>query len=261
MTSSDKIKSRKRVAADDQWMQLTLSERQRKAFELQVSCDVTFIVGDEMKTIKAHKAILSLGSPVLAAQFYGGLADGDTITITDIEYDVFINVLMYLYSDEIELNQQNAMANLYAAKKYQIEAIEKSSIEFVMHNLAKSKVLEILSDANFFDATELVEACLMVIDANAELLSGEQFITISPQVLHLIVTRDSLNISEVDLYLAMVKWAKKRCQINKKNVNDAANLREALGVDLYAIRFPLMTNQKFTDHVSAINFLFNNRYN
>ena len=81
--------------------------------------DVKFLVrkgdgGSESKeVISAHKFVLSIGSPVFEAMFYGELAEArDSIELPDCEYESLLELFRYLYSDEVNLSGGNVMGVL-----------------------------------------------------------------------------------------------------------------------------------------------------
>ena len=55
--------------------------------------------------IPAHKLVLSIGSPVFEAMFYGTFAEtSDSIELPDCEYDSLLELFRYMYSDEVNFN-------------------------------------------------------------------------------------------------------------------------------------------------------------
>ena len=60
--------------------------------------------------ISAHKFVLSIGSPVFEAMFYGELAETrDSIELPDCEYESLLELFRYLYSDEVNLSGSNVI--------------------------------------------------------------------------------------------------------------------------------------------------------
>ena len=77
--------------------------------------DVVLIVKGT-KEFKAHKAILSARSPVLAAMFEHDCAESrqNRVEIPDVEVEVFEEMLRFLYTNRVHLLEQYA-AELYLA--------------------------------------------------------------------------------------------------------------------------------------------------
>ena len=84
--------------------------------------DVKFVVrksdgeSESKQVIPAHKFVLSIGSPVFEAMFYGELAETrDSIELPDCEYETLLELFRYMYSDEVNLSGSNVMGVLYLA--------------------------------------------------------------------------------------------------------------------------------------------------
>ena len=98
----------------------TIRERTKFMFNNDLFSDVKFMIrksdgGSESKqAIPVHKLILSIGSPVFEAMFYGDLAETrDSIELPDCEYDSLLELFRYLYIDEVNLSGSNVMGVLY----------------------------------------------------------------------------------------------------------------------------------------------------
>lgn len=74
------------------------------------------------------------------------------------------------------------------------------------------------------------------------------FLGIDLDTLCMVLTRETLRIREVQLYLAVIRWSAEQC--NRKGLSvTSENQRQILGKALYLIRFPLMTVDEFAQHV------------
>lgn len=106
--------------------------------------DVTFVVGKQpdTRTFYAHKFILTMSSPVFEAwfRFSGELTSGGLtgpvseekeISLTDEEPEAFKNLLLFIYTDEVDINAANVLGVLYTAKKYQITCLERHCINYL----------------------------------------------------------------------------------------------------------------------------------
>jgi len=59
----------------------------------EVMCDVTFRVGSDKTTIKAHKYMLASRSPVFYTMFEGSLPETGEINVPDIDKNIFQIIL------------------------------------------------------------------------------------------------------------------------------------------------------------------------
>lgn len=72
-----------------------------------------------------------------------------------------------------------------------------------------------------------------------------------------LLDHERLVVDEDCVCTALLLWASKWCEVNGKEVN-GANQREALGDVLYKIRFPLLTQDYFTENISEKGLLTEN---
>ena len=126
MSVIEKKKKKKKIIGKNwQTTRATIRERSKFMFDNDLLTDVKFVVskakgeGGSKQVISAHKLMLSIGSPVFEAMFYGELAETtESIELPDCEYDSLLELFRYMYSDEVILSGGNVMGVLYLAMKY-----------------------------------------------------------------------------------------------------------------------------------------------
>ena len=223
--------------------------------------DVKFVVrqsdgeSESKKLIPAHKFVVSIGSPVFEAMFYGELAETrDSIELPDCEYESLMELFRYMYSDEANLSGSNVMGVLYLAKKYIVLSLADKCLEYLQNNLDPSNVFNILPTAEKFEEKELVDRCWKVIDGQTEAaVKSDGFATIERSLLESVVSRDTLRVKEVDLFKAVDSWAGKQCQKHALSA-DGESKRKILGERIIkSIRFPVMKQEEFATVVLDAN--------
>ncbi|KAL5017580.1 hypothetical protein ScPMuIL_007169 [Solemya velum] len=103
----------------------TITECHQHMLEEGIATDVTFLVGKEKQIVRAHKYMLICRSPVFQAMFCGPqllLSDDNKIVIPDIEPDVFLVLLRFIYYYKPSLSDSTVLSVLYAAKKYLVSS-------------------------------------------------------------------------------------------------------------------------------------------
>ncbi|KAL3073504.1 hypothetical protein niasHS_017071 [Heterodera schachtii] len=219
--------------------------------------DVHFLVGEKKELLPAHKRILECASDVFEAMFRFDSQNGKAekasadspIVVPDIEAEVFRVMLSFIYAqDSSGLNGHNAMALLYAAKKYNISGLIKACLDYPIGQL--SNVFLAIDHARFLSEHAFALRCLDFIDQNAKiLLQSEEFAQIDQNMLCEILGSDQLRISdELTIWNSALRWADEKCR-QKAIECSAANLRSALGPALFKIRFPLITYEEFTQNI------------
>ena len=220
--------------------------------------DVKFVVrksdgeSESKQVIPAHKFVLSIGSPVFEAMFYGELAETrDSIELPDCEYESLLELFRYMYSDEVNLSGNNVMAVLYLAKKYMVPSLADKCMKYLQENLDPSNVFSILPSAQKYEEKNLVDQCWKVIDEQTNAaVKSDGFATIERSLLEAIVARDTLLIAEIELFKAVELWATKECQRQGLVEADGKAKRRLLGEQIVKeMRFPTMTQEDFASVV------------
>ena len=232
-------------------------------FNNDLFSDVKFVArgsdgeSESKQAIPAHKFVLSIGSPVFEAMFYGELAETrDTIELPDCQYESLLELFRYMYSDEVNLSGSTVMEVLYLAKKYMVPSLVVKCTKYLQDNLDASNVFHILPTADRYEEKDLVDQCWEVIDNHTKAaVNSDGFVTIQRSLLEAVVIRDSLSIQEVDLFQAVDLWATKQCEKNGSTASGELK-RRILGERIIkAIRFPVMTQREFAAVVLEKNIL------
>ena len=243
------------MSVQENWQTKRPTIKERTTFMLNndLFSDVKFVVrqsdgeSESKQVIPAHKFVLSIGSPVFEAMFYGELAETrDSIELPDCEYESLLELFRYMYSDEVNLSGSNVMGVLYLAKKYMVPSLAEKCTEYLQNNLNPSNIFSILPTAEKYEEKELVDRCWKVIDRQTEAaMKSDGFATIERSLLEAVVSRDTLTIEEVDLFKAVDQWATKECEKQGLEVNGEQK-RWILGETIIkAIRFPVMKGKDF----------------
>lgn len=236
----------------------TIRERCQFMFNNEFLSDVTFIVGnnEQRKRIWAHKLLLAMSSPVLHAMFYGSMAEkGLQVELYDCEYDTFLEVLSYIYFDEVEINESNVLGILYLAKKYILPFLAEKCVAFLEQNIDSQNAFTVLTQAKHYNEDTLEDKCWEIIEREtAQAISSEDFLEVNHTIVTALLARETLTVEETDLFKAVKKWSEKECK--RMSLSPLPeNIRKVLSVGLSLIRFPVMTLEEFTSDAAVSGIL------
>ena len=234
----------------------TVLERSRHMFNNPFMSDVKFSCEDSDKNFFAHKYVLATSSAVFYAMFYGELAEKNSVVhLSDTNEDILEEFLRFIYTDECNLSTDNAMFVLYLAKKYIVPSLTEKCTEFLEANLAAENAITVLQQAIQFDEKKLEKKCWDLIDLKtSEAIVSDGFTDINQATLAELVKRETLNVEEVDLFNAVLKWSESEC-LRKEIEANAKNKRVAMGNAIYQIRFASMTPHEFGRNASQSGIL------
>ncbi|XP_026473165.1 BTB/POZ domain-containing protein 6-B-like [Ctenocephalides felis] len=236
----------------------TVRERNAAMFNNELISDITFLVGtpEHNRRIPAHKYVLATGSSVFYAMFYGGLAEHQAeIEVPDVEPVAFLTLLRYLYCDEIQLEADTVLSTLYVAKKYIVPHLAKACVSYLETSLTAKNACLLLSQSRLFEEPDLMERCWEVIDAQAEeALKSDGFVDIDSSTLESVLSRETLNCKEMNLFEAALNWAKAEC-LRRDLEPSPQNKRSMLGQNLYLIRLPTVTLDEFANRAAQYGVL------
>jgi hypothetical protein len=151
------------------------------------------------------------------------------------------------------LTESNVCQVFNAAKKYQVESLNKRCVAFLEKILTVANVC--IFFAVIYDQEDLVKTCLDFIQRHTkDVLETNGFLDMENQPLVALVRHPQLRVSELELFEAVIKWAKTKCARSGMQ-ESGENLREVLGDAVYEIRFATMKFEEFTSKVSPLNVL------
>ncbi|XP_053401198.1 BTB/POZ domain-containing protein 6-like [Mercenaria mercenaria] len=203
------------------------------------------------QTIQAHKIVLAARSPVFQAMFFGHCADRKTeIELKDVEKDIFLLFLRYIYSDTVTLSEKNASAVLEMAHYYQVSSLVKFCADFLTTIITTKNCCEILTFAMFYKLPSLKTSCCAFIDSNAEqVLKSGCFLDLSAECLLYILKGDTFFAKEEDILEAAERWSRKKF-LQSGEEDNSTNIRKTLGESFYQLRLPTMSNKALLDNIS-----------
>lgn len=152
-----------------------------------------------------------------------------------------------MYCDEIELEADNVLTTLYAAKKYIVPNLAKACVRYLETSLSARNACVLLSQGRLFEEQELMQRCWEVIDAQAEdALKSDGFTEVDISTLSTVLARETLNAKELSIFQAACQWAKAECERQGLSLTPE-NKRKVLGDSLYLVRLPIMSLEEYAN--------------
>lgn len=172
-------------------------------------CEFTLGLENQDKvSISCHRLILAMASPVFEAMFYGEMAekDGQPIPILDIRPDAFQSLLVYIYTDKIEVETVDKACELcYAAKKYMLWHLVETCTNFIFRDLRPANVCRAIEFSKLFEEPRLMKNCMHIVCTRTmEVLEDPSFEEADVNTVLTIVEQNVLNIVSVKPFLTRI---------------------------------------------------------
>ncbi|XP_063795517.1 BTB/POZ domain-containing protein 19 isoform X3 [Pseudophryne corroboree] len=177
--------------------------------------DVSFVVGKERRVIHAHRCVLACRCKVFHTMFSHQLQAAQSLhelqvpfVLADIQPDVFLAVIEFIYTNTVTLNSAIALEVLTSAVEYGLDDLRKICVAFISKTLTADMVCEALQAAVTYGQTDLKQRCLTFIEHHTrEIIKTQSFRELSDLGVVCILQSDRLNIDEVPLIQAVRGWA------------------------------------------------------
>ena len=145
---------------------------------------------------------------------------------------------------------------MYLAKTYLLWSLAEKCYSVLEANIEPDNVFTVLEQAMYLDEKLETKCWDMVIKETLKCLNSEAFCNIGPRILNVLLKNRSLQINEVNLFKAVLKWVDRECARQGINIEEDKTLRRrVLGDNVYDIHFLEMSQEDFVNQVSSTGIL------
>ncbi|XP_055308832.1 BTB/POZ domain-containing protein 1-like [Sitodiplosis mosellana] len=225
------------------------------------TADVKFVFENSDESVQALKAILSAGSPVFDAMFYGSLPENGDILIVDAYPEAFKQFLQFFYLARVRLTSDHIFEVANLCKKYAINEGLKLCETPMQMSLRINNTCTGYAVAILLGMENVVEFCEREIKHKAtEILKSTDFLKCDHKLFDKILqllTRDcgSMTTSASVIVDACMAWAKAKCARDNLD-NTSANLKAQLKDSIDCIPFDELSSEQFSHHIETYKRFF-----
>ena len=185
-------------------------QRQNEQF-----CDVILEVGsgDDQARLKAHKVVLSAGSPFFENALNSDMKEKKegVIRLEETSKAVMEEVLEYLYTGHVDINENNAHDLLAQSDYFLIPSLGALASKFILKSLCLSNCIAVYYLAVRYRCEDLQKGAREFILANFLVVTEtEDFQNLTSQQVEEWISCDEIIINgEEDIFELIVKWVEK----------------------------------------------------
>ena len=189
-------------------------------FENKQLCDVEVKVGK--KKIPCHRLVLACASRYFKTMFTSEMTESRSteVTIQDIDENSLEQLIAFAYTAKITITTENVQSLLYASSILQIETVAIACCDFMKTHLHPTNCIGVRNFAEIHGRSELMKmADSFARDHFMNIVECEEYLSISPHHLEILVESDDLNVdNETMVFEAVMKWVKHDLENNKQHL-------------------------------------------
>ncbi|KAM4560857.1 kelch-like protein 41a isoform 2-T2 [Fundulus diaphanus] len=204
--------------------------------------DCVLMVGD--RSIPSHRLILAACSPYFRELFFsedGKEADRKEVVLENLDPNVLEGIVNYLYSAEIDINDNNVQDILAVANRFQIPSVFTVCVNYLQKSVTKKSCLAIYRLGLMLNCARLAMAARdYVADHFETIVKDDDFLELASPELFAIIGADALNVEKEEaVFEALMRWIRK----------DKEKRAKSLGEAFEYIRFRLLPEKYFKEKV------------
>ena len=172
-------------------------------------CDIT-LVTKEGNEFRAHKNVLSAASPFFVKLLQSEMREKDegVIRFEDISGLILADVLEFIYTGNVEVNETNATDLIIAAEYLLIEGLKTKSGRFLEQQITSSNCISTFRFAEKYRCEELVaNSTKFILDNFASVAESEEFLNQKAEEVEKWISNDEIRLAaEEDVLRIVLHW-------------------------------------------------------
>ncbi|KAL2080978.1 hypothetical protein ACEWY4_022831 [Coilia grayii] len=202
--------------------------------------DCVLKVGD--RSLPCHRLIMAACSPYFRELFFGAEDTKDKeVVLEDVDASVMDMIIKYLYSADIDINDENVQDVFTVANRFQIPSVFTVCVNYLLKQLSVGNCLAIYRMGLVLNCPRLAMAARdYILDRFETLAKESDFLELAAHELFAIIGVDSLNVEKEELvFETVMRWVHKDKEHRLKTLGDAFD----------HIRFRLLPEKYFKEKV------------
>ena len=176
-------------------------------------CDVTLVAKDD-KEFKAHRNVLSAASPFFCKLLQSDMKENreGIVRFEEISGAVMEDVLEFIYTGSVEVNQENSKDLIAAANYLLVPGLKKLSARFLEGEMSQSNCISTFYFAEMYQCDELITNTRKFIHANfASVAEMDEFLNLEAKEVERWISSDEISVAvEADVFKIVLKWIEQK---------------------------------------------------
>lgn len=160
-----------------------------------------------------------------------------------------------MYTEDVKVDVDNVLPLLYAAKKYCLQSLIDKCLNTLKKHMVPENVCTIMENAHVYGNIELKSKCLnLILQETERVFDADDLVELCNKCFVSIIKDDSIAVSEENVFEAVMRFGKAKCERKNLEVSQE-NLKRELADVIPYVRFPLMSSDYVTENVDKSGLL------
>ncbi|XP_017490316.1 PREDICTED: kelch-like protein diablo [Rhagoletis zephyria] len=197
-------------------------QRVYKLYNEQKFTDILFEFPNTNYAFTAHRLILAAASPSLLDLFDRTEPSCQSMTITDFDSDTFEQLVVYCYNGQTDITAGNAERMIRGAVTLRLDGVIDVCVDYLMDHLNDFLLRKLISLEADIKCKPLESRIIDYIVANFKKVNkdNEIFGLNAAQWKVIIAKVDANEVTQEDLFSAIVRWYKYNVGVRQQNLPD-----------------------------------------
>ncbi|XP_029978372.1 kelch-like protein 11 [Sphaeramia orbicularis] len=209
-----------------------LARRQDEQRKAGLFCDVDLLFGPNLRTVSAHRSVLSAASEYFSLLLGGSASGSGPVELTDWrstpgpDPDTVDRVIQFMYTGEITVTTANVHQVLELADRFLLANLKDFCGEFLKKKLNLTNCVAVHSLALTYNLDQLVQGATTVIRQNFhKVIRSDEFYTLPFHLVRGWLSDSEITVdSEQELFEVVVKWVHQNTEERERHFEELFRL-------------------------------------
>ena len=219
-------------------------------------CNIT-LVAKEGNEFKAHRNVLSAASPFFSKLLQSEMKEKEegVIRFEEISKSILSDVLEFIYTGSVEINEKNARDLIIAADYLLLESLKTISGRFLEKQMSSYNCISTIHFAEKYRCEELVLRSTKFIQDNfTSVAKSDEFLNLDAEEVEKWISSENILVAaEEDVFRIIVNWVEQNNGERKDKFEQLFRHVRLVMLSRDSLFSDVVTNELVTEHFSFLS--------
>ena len=219
-------------------------------------CNIT-LIAKEGNEFKAHRNVLSAASPFFSKLLQSEMKEKEegVIRFEEISKSILSDVLEFIYTGSVEINEKNAKDLIIAADYLLLESLKTISGRFLEKQMSSYNCISTIHFAEKYRCEELVLRSTKFIQDNfTSVAKSDEFLNLDAEEVEKWISSENILVAaEEDVFRIIVNWVEQNKGERKDKFEQLFRHVRLVMLSRDSLFSDVVTNELVTEHFSFLS--------